>query len=84
METTWATHTEYLLRSSMGTMLKLSMPSSLREFASIMYLSPAVKGLSGSWESAQDVHVAVVKWLEPPYHEGVSGVVFPGHGWPML
>ncbi len=50
METTWATHTEYLLRSSMGTMLKLPIPSSLREFASIMYLSPAVKGLSGSWE----------------------------------
>lgn len=50
METTWATQTEYLFRSSIGTMLKLSMPSSRRELAIIMYLSPAVNGFSGSWE----------------------------------
>ena len=50
METTWATHTEYLFRSSTGTMLKLVIPSSFRESEIILYLSPAVNGFPGSWE----------------------------------
>ncbi len=36
MDSTWATHTEYLFRSSTGTMLKLSMPASLRAWSIIM------------------------------------------------
>ena len=67
IDTTWATQTEYLLRSSIGTMLKLSMPSSLRELASIMYLSPAVNGLSGSWEYCA-LPMPTMRWSDSSEH----------------
>ena len=35
MDTTWATQTEHLFRSSMGTMLYLSMPSALSDLSII-------------------------------------------------
>ena len=95
IETTWATHTEYLLRSSMGTMLKSVMPMSFsdsdhhvpltlseRVVRVVGYLGAAdaddeVVGLLGAF--AEDLHVSVVKWLEPPDNQGVSGIVVPGH-----
>lgn len=67
METTWATQTEYLLRSSMGTMLKLSMPSSRRELAIIMYLSPAVNGFSGSCEYWA-LPIPTTRWSDSSEH----------------
>ena len=67
METTCATQTEYLFRSSMGTMLKSVIPTSFRDSEIIMYLSPAVNGLSGSWE-IWALPMPTMRWSDSSAH----------------